>query len=694
MNAKVVHCRLEAPLEPVALEPGQDHALLVASLHGTVLGEALVSAHEQVSTDAQERAIADQLGDRLWEERLRTQFERAARAPAATAAGPAPDVSVVVCTTRAERELQQLRDSLQALDPPAREVLMVESRRRGVAAAQGEIVAFVEDDSIVDPRWLAGLEQDFADPLVMAVVGYTAPLEFGGDDTAAGPRERGVYDIFSLAQPRVAETNCFVRRAALGDEDTSSQLYQRLIETGYRLVSAPAHIAWRRGPRPKVTRVRARRARGELEAAEPPATSAPRVVQPDDPPLSVAIASYNRRERLAQVLTALGTQSYPADRYEVVVILDGSTDGSAERARALDLPYELRLVEQENRGLAASRNRGWHESEAPVVVFLDDDIVPERDFVAAHASAHRDPATPSVALGTCPPADLGQDLISLRMRHWWTDYYRRRSLPDHQWTYADFGDGNVSFRREVLLESGGWDEQFARETVRRQDWEFGIRLLRSGVHFIDCPDARGLHHFDPSFATALRNRRVEGRSDVLLATKHPQVRGHLFLVTVLRMAAASRRSSLRLTARSPRAASLLLRPAPPVARLFELAHMRSLAWRAMPKLLANSYLAGVRDVLPTREQFRDFVAPIRDGEAVERAPLHLDREGTFELPTPAGAVELELMYRESTLARVEALEPEMHWDWDALEERVVREALGPYRAAAEAGEVSEPSSVG
>ena len=114
----------------------------------------------------------------------------------------------------------------------------------------------------------------------------------------------------------------------------------------------------------------------------------------------------------------------------------------------------------------------------------------------------------------------------------------------------------------------------------------------------------------------------------------------------------------------------------------------------MPKLLANAYLAGVRDALPTREQFRDFIAPIADGTAVERVALQLDREGSFELPTAAGAVELELRYGDRSLADVEALEPEMHWDWDALEERVVREALSPYRAAAEAADLSEQSSVG
>ena len=61
------------------------------------------------------------------------------------------------------------------------------------------------------------------------------------------------------------------------------------------------------------------------------------------------------------------------------------------------------------------------------------------------------------------------DLASLALRHWWEDYYRRRSEPDHKWSYTDFGDGNVSFPRPLLEQIGGWDEQFSKEAVRRQD---------------------------------------------------------------------------------------------------------------------------------------------------------------------------------------------------------------------------------
>jgi glycosyltransferase involved in cell wall biosynthesis len=394
----------------------------------------------------------------------------------------------------------------------------------------------------------------------------------------------------------------------------------------------------------------------------------------------VAIASYNRRERLLEVLGGLGAQSFPAERYEVVVVLDGSTDGSAEALSALEVPYRLRVIEQDNRGLAASRNRGGEEAGAPVVVFLDDDIVPEPAFLAEHADAHRDGGTDHVALGTCPPARSEGDLITLALRNWWEDYYRRRGEPDHPWTYVDFGDGNVSIPRELLLRTGGWDEDFTRGGARRQDWEYGIRLLQAGVRFSHRAEARGLHHFDARLPTALRNRRAEGHSDVLLGRKHPHVRGHLNLARFVRTPRERwlSRRFFAFTYDHPAASERVVRSTLPLARGLERAQLRDRWWSLVNKLLSHAYLLGVRDALPTQEAFQEFVAPIEDGRAVTRIPLALDRPDRLEIPPGAGAVALELSYRGRSLAEVQAIELEEQLDWERLTQRVVGEVPAPF----------------
>jgi hypothetical protein len=364
-------------------------------------------------------------------------------------------------------------------------------------------------------------------------------------------------------------------------------------------------------------------------------------------------------------------------------VLDGSTDGSAEMVRSLETPYPLRLLEQQNRGLAASRNRGWQEASAPVVVFLDDDIVPEPAFLAEHAAAHRRAPDEHVALGVYPPARHGVGFLFLVLAQVWEDFFRRRAEPGHRWTYMDFADGNVSFPRRLLIESGGWDEDFAHQARRRQDWEFGVRLLRQGVRFAEYRNARGVHHFDASLATALRNRRIEAQSDIVFGSKHPDMRRHLFLARLVRTGRGRglQQRSMRITYESPGASERIGRCALPLLGALEALGLRRQWWSLTGRLLSHSYALGVRDALPTAEQLREFIAPIAEEESSESVSVSLDQPGRLELPRGAGAVELLLCYGGEAVARVDALEPETQWDWQLLTERVLREASAPLRRA-------------
>ena len=83
------------------------------------------------------------------------------------------------------------------------------------------------------------------------------------------------------------------------------------------------------------------------------------------PAVSVIVPTYNRREELRHVLDALAAQEYPRDRLEVVVVDDGSEDGTAEMVRTAELPYRVRLLQQENQGVAIARIRGALEAGVP-----------------------------------------------------------------------------------------------------------------------------------------------------------------------------------------------------------------------------------------------------------------------------------------------------------------------------------------
>ena len=106
------------------------------------------------------------------------------------------------------------------------------------------------------------------------------------------------------------------------------------------------------------------------------------------PEVSVVIPTYNRLAFLRDTLTSLAQQTFPAERFEVIVVDDGSMD-ETKSITAERYPFAFQYVRQANQGDAEARNTGARASQADVLVFLDDDILVEPDYLAAIVAAHR-----------------------------------------------------------------------------------------------------------------------------------------------------------------------------------------------------------------------------------------------------------------------------------------------------------------
>src|SRR5580698_4513306 len=106
------------------------------------------------------------------------------------------------------------------------------------------------------------------------------------------------------------------------------------------------------------------------------------------PRFTVVVPTYQRCEVVTANIVALAGQEFTG-HFEVVVVVDGSTDGSAEALRALRVHFPLTVIEQPNQGASKARNRGAQAARGEILLFLDDDMEGDPHLLTEHDRSHR-----------------------------------------------------------------------------------------------------------------------------------------------------------------------------------------------------------------------------------------------------------------------------------------------------------------
>jgi GT2 family glycosyltransferase len=252
-----------------------------------------------------------------------------------------------------------------------------------------------------------------------------------------------------------------------------------------------------RNPKPALQAVR--------QAFEP----TPELAASPVPRFSVVICTYNGSATLRDCLEGVLTLHYPS--YEVIVVSDGSSDASAQIAAE----YEgVRVIETEQRGLAAARNTALEAADGEIVAYIDDDAIPDPDWLKHLAATFA--SGPFAAVGGPNVLPPGAGAVARCVAN-------APGGPTHVLVsdrVAEHVPGcNMAIHKSALEEIGGFDPQFR---AAGDDVDVCWRLLDAGKRIAFSPGAVVLHHRRRSIRAYLRQQRGYGKAEALLERKHPE----------------------------------------------------------------------------------------------------------------------------------------------------------------------------
>jgi len=228
---------------------------------------------------------------------------------------------------------------------------------------------------------------------------------------------------------------------------------------------------------------------------------------------------------LKKVLDALSQQTIPAEDFEVVVIADGCSDNTSEMIDEFRNALNTTLIEQSSQGPSVARNNGASKASAELLIFLDDDVVPQPQFLEAHIESHCG-SSHSIVIGYYPPLLENQSgYFRTELRDWWEIRFQKMRYPGHRYSYSDLLSGNFSILKKLFEAVGGFDVDFKVH----EDFELGIRLLESGVDFLHSRQAVGYHHERSDFKRALQRKYEEGIADVQIGRLYPYLKTTLLI---------------------------------------------------------------------------------------------------------------------------------------------------------------------
>lgn len=235
--------------------------------------------------------------------------------------------------------------------------------------------------------------------------------------------------------------------------------------------------------------------------------------------VSVIIPTFNGAQKLPALLEALMVQS--KTDFELIIVNDGSTDGTPEVLNLYRKKFtSLKIINQENLGRARVRNTGAQQASGAVLIFYDDDMVPQSNSIERHLQFHFD------YTGLC----TGSQRERLHAAN--TDIQNYKAHLSQKWLsqYSEnlnklsvenlfFTAANCSIKTEVFQTLGGFNENLRDG----EDFELAFRAIKAGIPVYFDKGNEAWHEEQYSLNKLISRQKQYNTAHVILGEIHPEL---------------------------------------------------------------------------------------------------------------------------------------------------------------------------
>ena len=257
--------------------------------------------------------------------------------------------------------------------------------------------------------------------------------------------------------------------------------------------------------------------------------------------ISVVIVCYNEKKNIVVCLNSLLEQTYPSDKYEILVVDNNSTDGTraiVQKYIQRNPSYSLRLIINPIKGISISRNIGWKEAQYDFVAYTDADCRAPRQWLEVMADGFKryapiDDHLAGVGGANIPSEKQGNFMegLGILLDTFWGNHGSTQGKRFSEDTVMQhIPTLNILYEKKVLEKLQGFDETYHNIC---EDTEFNHRLKLAGYHLMFLKNSFVFHKMRTNFYKWFLNMITYGKGRIWVIQKHPSHFHVLFLIPPL-----------------------------------------------------------------------------------------------------------------------------------------------------------------